>query len=194
LSSRRLFLAAGLLAALPSAAQVARLVHLQLQRAEEGLRLAYTAQLELPRAMDDALHKGVPLYFVAQAELTRSRWYWRDALVARSRRQWRVSFQALSRQYRVSTGGLHQSHDSLSDALNTVSRSSAWPLELREEPLANASYELRFVLKLDTSQLPGPLQIGLGPLSGLGLERVQAVAASDLYAPPLPTASPPASS
>lgn len=153
----------------------ASLEQLQLSRADEGLQLAYSVRLDLPRAAEEALHKGVPLYFVAEARLARQRWYWRDATVARAERQWRLTHQALTRQYRLSTGGLHQSYGSLVEALAAVRRASAWPLELREEPASDAAYLLSFSLRLDTRQLPGPLQIGLGADADWGVRRERLV-------------------
>ncbi len=169
------------------------LENLRLSRSEDGLRLAYNARLELPKAVDEALHKGVPLWFVAEAQISRDRWYWRDATLARSQRQWRLSYQALSRQYRLSNGGLHQSYDNLKEALFAVGRASGWLLEMREEPQASASYALKFSLRLDTSQLPGPLQIGLGPGTLLGLSREQAVPAQELLMPAPAASATPAS-
>lgn len=183
---RRLFLAAWLLAMHSCPFAQSALNSLQLVRADEGLRLSYQARLELPRAADDALHKGVPLYFVAEAALTRGRWYWRDAQVARGQRQWRISYQPLSRQYRLSTGGLHQSFDTLAEALAPLARASGWPLELREELQPGAAYLLRFGLRLDTSQLPAPLQIGLGSGVSLSLERELPLSAEQLLASPVP--------
>jgi hypothetical protein len=180
---RRLFLAAWLLALHGGLLAQSALNNLQLGRDDESLRVSYQAKLELPRSADDALHKGVPLYFVAEAQLTRKRWYWRDAVVARQQRQWRISYQPLSRQYRLSTGGLHQSFDTLAEALAPLARASGWPLELREEPQSGASYLLRFSLRLDTSQLPAPLQIGLGSGASLSLERELPLSAEQLANP-----------
>jgi hypothetical protein len=167
------------------------LQELQIERAEEGLRLSYSARLELPKPAEDALHKGVPLYLVAEAQLERKRWYWRDATVARSARQWRLSYQPLTRQYRLSNGGLHQTYESLPEALVAIGRASGWLLELREEPQTDGSYELAFNLRLDTTQLPGPLQIGLGPGAQLSLSREQAVGVQDLLLPALAPAATP---
>lgn len=186
---RRLFIAALLTG--PAWAQPASsLDQLRLSRGDEGLRLAYSARLELPRVLDEALHKGVPLYFVAEVRLTRERWYWRDAVVAADQRQWRLTYQALTRQYRLSTGGLHQSFDGLAQALAPIARASGWPLTLREEPQAGADYQLNFRLRLDTAQLPGPLQIGLGPGAALALSREQDIPAAELL-PSIPPPTPP---
>lgn len=159
----------------------ASLEQLELERLDEGLRLAYSVKLELPRATEEALHKGVPLYFVAEARIARKRWYWRDATVARAERHWRLSYQPLTRQYRLSTSaGLQQGFDSLGEALAAMRRASHWSLDLREELDRSASYELSFNFYLDTRQLPGPLQIGLGGGAQWGVSRERNVLAAEL--------------
>jgi hypothetical protein len=100
--------------------------------------------------------------------------------VARAERQWRLTHQALTRQYRLSTGGLHQTYGSLVEALAAVRRASAWPLELREDPAGDETYLLSFSLRLDTRQLPGPLQIGLGADADWGVRRERAVLPAEL--------------
>ncbi|MCZ8236620.1 MAG: DUF4390 domain-containing protein [Inhella sp.] len=141
---------------------------LQVQRDDRLLELTYAIKLELPPTLADALQRGVALHFVAEARVRRYRWYWRNAVVAEGERRWRLSYQPLTRQYRVATsGGLSQSFDTLTDALSVIRRASRWTLELREEPELGASYDLEFSLRLDASQLPGPVQIGLGTRAAL---------------------------
>lgn len=155
-------LVGGLLSAAPASAQSVELAALQVQRAEGGLNLDFTARVNLPKAVEDALQRGVPIYFVAEAQLLRNRWYWRDERVARVSRTWRLAYYPLTSVWRVSLGGLNQSFPTLGEALAIASRSSAWKLaELA--PLDNdKGYYLEFSYKLDTTQLPGPMQFGLG--------------------------------
>lgn len=129
---------------------------------DDGLQMAFAVQFELPRAVEEALQKGVPLYFVAQAEVYRSRWYWRDKRVAQAERTWRLAFQPLSRKYRVSFGGLNQSFDSLADAMVALRRVTAWKVAEAAALEPGASHYVEFSYRLDTSLLPRPLQIGLG--------------------------------
>lgn len=143
---------------------------LTLARGEEGLLLGYTASVELPRAVEDALQKGVPLHFVAQAEVFRSRWYWRDKRVARATRNWRLTWQPLTRRYRVNFGSLSQSYDALPDALGAVQRASRWKLAEPGELDDGAGQYVEFSLRLDTSQLPRPLQISFGGQAEWALE------------------------
>ncbi len=156
-------------------AQVSLEGPLQVSRADDALLLAYSLKLDLPNAVDEALHKGVPLFFVVEARVRRPRWYWRDATLARGERSWRLTYQALTRQYRLSSGGqnLSQGYETLAEALAAIRRASAWRLELREDPALNATYELDFSLRLDTSLLPGPLQIGLGSGAAIGVSQTR---------------------
>ncbi len=107
----------------------------------------------------DAVSKGVPLIFRFEVQVKRKRWYWIDEHLAGRVVNYRLSYQALTRQYRLAVGSLYQNFDSLDAALAALSRirglfvavSSALPVS---EPLV-ASVRL----SLDHSQLPKPLQI-----------------------------------
>lgn len=142
--------------------QGVELATLQLQRADGALSLEFSARVTLTRAVEEALQRGVPLYFVAEAQLLRSRWYWRDERVARLTRSWRVAYQPLTGAWRVSLGGLYQTFPSLGEALATASRSSGWKLADLTQLDSDKNYYLEFSYRLDTSQLPGPMQFGLG--------------------------------
>ena len=153
----------GLLAASPALrAQGVELATLQVNRAEGTLNLEFVARVSLPKAVEDALQRGVPLYFVAEARLLRNRWYWRDERVARIARSWRVAYQPLTNTWRVGLGGLHQTHPTLLEALTTASRSAGWKLADLAALDSDSRYYVEFSYRLDTSQLPGPMQFGLG--------------------------------
>jgi hypothetical protein len=86
-----LMLLLGLLGAGTVRAQGIELAALQLQRQDGELTLDFDIRLTLPKSVEDAMQRGVPVYFVAEATLYRSRWYWRDERVARVQRSWRVA-------------------------------------------------------------------------------------------------------
>jgi hypothetical protein len=123
--------------------------------------------------VEDALQRGVPLYFVAEATVYRQRWYWRDARVARASRSWRLSYQPLSDNWRVSLGGLAQSHATLQEAVTALSSSARWKIADNSQIEPDERYYVEFSYKLDTSQLPGPMQFGIGGQADwvLGVER-----------------------
>jgi hypothetical protein len=161
-----------LLLALPGRevlAQGIELSQIATQRDDEGLELSFSARFELPRAAEDALLKGVPIYFVAEAVVRRARWYWRDARVATASRSWRLAWQPLTRQYKISTGGLNQSYSSLSEALSVLRGVSGWRIAESKDLEDEGRFYIEFSYRLDTSQLPRPMQIGLGSPQGWGL-------------------------
>lgn len=163
-----------LLLAAPARAQGVELTAFQVQRQDGALTLDFAVKLALPKAVEDALQRGVPIYFVAQAELYRPRWYWRDDRLSRVARSWRIAFQPLTNTWRVGLGGLNQSHATLEEALSAVSRGVRWRLADLAQIEGDKGLYLEFSYRLDTSQLPGPMQIGLTPQAPwtMGIERV----------------------
>ena len=168
-------LAAAWLLALAGAAQAQgiELTHLTLQRLDVGLTVDFNTTIQLPRPVEEALQRGVPLYFVAEARVYRHRWYWRDLRVARAQRAWRLSYQPLSDNWRVSLGGLAQSHATLAEALTALNSSARWKIADNSQIDPDERYYVEFSYKLDTSQLPRPMQFGIGGQADwtLGVER-----------------------
>lgn len=158
-----LALAGALAAVLPGIgrAQGVDLATLALQRQDGALSLDFSARLSLSKTVEDALQRGVPVYFVAQATLLRSRWYWRDERVSRVNRMWRVAYQPLTSTWRVGVGAITQSYPTLPEALAALSRTSGWKLADAAQIDADSRHYVEFEFRLDTTQLPGPMQIGL---------------------------------
>ncbi len=163
----------GLVGAGPALAQGVELARLDLQRQDGELTLDFEARLLLPRSVEDAMQRGVPVYFVAEATLYRNRWYWRDERVARVQRSWRVAYQPLTSTWRVGFGGFNQNFGSLDEALAVVSRSTRWKVAELSQLDPESRHYLEFGYRLDNSQLPSPLQLGLGSQADwvLGVER-----------------------
>jgi len=152
-------------------AQGVELVALELRPSEGALTLEFNARLTFSRAIEDALRRGVPMYFEVDATLYRSRWYWRDERVSSVSRSYRLSFQPLTGAWRVGLGALGQNHATLSEALAVISRVSGWQLAEAAQLESGLRYYVEFSYRLDASQLPQPLQIGLGNDWSLGISR-----------------------
>ena len=152
-------------------AQAVELKQLQLQRRDGDLTLEFSARLTLGPAIEDALQRGVPLYFNARASVYRDRWYWRDERVARVSRTWRLAYQPLTASWRLSLGGLSQGYATLSDAMAPLSQISGWRLVELDKLEPGSRYHVEFSFSLDNSQLPQPMQIDLGGDWKLGIER-----------------------
>ncbi|MFZ9429452.1 MAG: DUF4390 domain-containing protein [Burkholderiaceae bacterium] len=146
---------------------------LNLRREDGTVLLDFDLLVHLPAVVEDALNRGVPLYFQAQATLFRPRWYWRDARISRVERQWRLSYQPLTGVYRVTLGSISQNHNRLEDALAAVSRLGRWQLADASQAEAGERHYAEFTWRLDTTQLPRPMQFGLtaGGEWSLGVER-----------------------
>jgi hypothetical protein len=147
----------------------------EIVRDEDGVLLNYAVNFELPRGAEDALNKGVPLYFVAEAEVYRDRWYWRDKRVASATRVWRILFQPLTWSYRVSFGGLSQTYGTQTEALAAVRRGLNWRIAEPGQVEDGSRHYVEFSFRLDTSLLPRPMQIGIAgqPDWALSVERTQ---------------------
>jgi hypothetical protein len=130
-----------------------------LRAAEEGVVLNAEFAFELNARLGEAVSNGVPLYFVIEFDLTRPRWYWLDEKTASKRMQVRLSYHALPRQYRLSTGVVQQNFDSLSDALNVLRHVRNWLVVERGIAVSDARYEAAVRMRLDTDLLPKPMQV-----------------------------------
>ncbi len=129
---------------------------------DDGYLLEAELEVRLTPAIDDALHKGVPLYFVLDFELIRSRWYWTNEKVALVQQQQRLSYNTLTRQYRVGVGALYQNFSSLKEALDYMSRVRR-RLDIEQGALRkDTAYPAMLRMRLDTTQLPKPFQLHTG--------------------------------
>lgn len=133
----------------------------QLSASEDGYVLSADFKFELNPRLEEAVTKGVVLYFVADFELSRARWYWLDEKLVSRSLTYRLSYHALTRQYRLTTGGLHQSFQTLSEAMQVLSRLRSWTVIDKNEKLVRPGepYEASLRMRLDVTQLPRPFQI-----------------------------------
>lgn len=153
--------------------RAAELSQLGIERAEDGVYLSAVVRFELPPAVEDALTKGIAMFFVAEVDVYQTRWYWADKRVASATRTIRLAFQPLTRRWRVnivsglvsSSAGLratlNQNYDSLPEAMSAVQRLSRWRIADNAEIEGDAPYRMEFAFVLDLSQLPRPFQIGV---------------------------------
>ena len=150
-------LAAGWLALATAAPLAVR--QAQLEAVEDGYELNAEFAVDFPPVVAEAVAKGVTLHFTAEFELSRGRWYWFDEVVARRREVYRLSYQPLARQYRLSVGALHQGFTSLDEALQQLGRLKRWVRIDRRELKPGLTYQAALRLELDTSLLPKPFQL-----------------------------------
>ena len=162
-----------LLAPVPSAAATTEIPQLRVERADDDIFLTALVQFDLSSAVQDALTKGIPLYFVLEADIHRDRWYWTDQQVESVVRTLRLAYQPLTRRWRVnivsglitSSSGLratlNQNYDTLEEALSAIQRVARWKIADASDLDPSADYKISLNFKLDLSQLPRPFQIGV---------------------------------
>lgn len=159
---------------LPSAAQSppASVAQLRLEQADDGVYLTAQVEFDLQPLVEEVLEKGIAVYFVAEAEVYRERWYWTDVKVAQAARHMRLAYQPLSRRWRLNVSpvpitnagfgvSLNQNFDTLEDALDSIRRIGRLRLGDVSEFGDDAHPLVSFRFRLDTSQLPRPFQIGV---------------------------------
>jgi hypothetical protein len=147
----------------------AEVTQLQVERTEEGVLLSAAVRFELPQVVEDALAKGIPMYFLAEATIYRDRWYWYDKRVAFATRHMRLAYQPLTRRWRLQVSAnpighsgmvLGQTFDTREEAVAAIQRVSRWRIAEPGEVDPDVTHNIDFRFRLDMSQLPRPFQIG----------------------------------
>ncbi|MDR3390332.1 MAG: DUF4390 domain-containing protein [Sulfuriferula sp.] len=132
----------------------------ELKQVDDMYYLYAQMNVALGPMQEEAIKKGVSLYFITEFEFKRPRWYWLNEDLAHITRVTRLSYNALLRQYLVSGVNVHaRSVDRLEDALQILGEINAWPVIQRDQLNKHEVYQATLSMRLDTSQLPKPLQI-----------------------------------
>lgn len=131
----------------------------RLEAVDDGIAISADFAFDFNPRLEQIVASGVPLYFLVEFELTRPRWYWFDEKTAKRSQHIRLSYHAISRQYRLSTGPLQQSFARFDEALTVLRRLRNWLVLERGAALADADYAAAIRLRLDLTLLPKPFQV-----------------------------------
>ena len=140
-------------------ASEARIARAEIVRGDMGYVLNADIDIELNPRLADAVRRGVSLYFTTELRIERPRWYWFNELVVDRSLDYRLSYHAITRSYRLSIATLHQSFENLETAVNTMRRVRNWQVAEFDQLTAGVSHEVELRFRLDTSQLPKPFQV-----------------------------------
>jgi hypothetical protein len=133
----------------------------KLEASEDGYQVDADIELQLTATLQEAVRKGVPLYFVVEFELSRGRWYWLDQTLTSASRERRISYAPLTDQYRISYSGISQNVSSFEDVRRALSRIRSWTVLEKGKLRAGEKYDAALRFRLDTSQLPKPFQLNI---------------------------------
>lgn len=126
---------------------------------ERAYVLSAEFAIELGPRIEDAVSRGVPLDFRFEFTLTRKRRYWVDEHIAGRVLNYRLSYHALTRQYRLAFGGLHQNFATLAEALQVLGRIARLQVVDKAVLTPGETYQAAVRLSFDHHQLPKPLQV-----------------------------------
>ncbi len=158
-----------MLAAWAPSARATEITALSAERGADGVIVSAQVRLELPALLDDALQKGIPVFFVAEAVVLRERWYWTDKEVASASRHLRLAFHPLTRRWRLQASNapigntgtvLGQTFESREEAMSAIERFYRWKIAEAAEVDGEGRHTVTLRFRVDQTQLPRPFQIG----------------------------------
>lgn len=144
----------GLLQAVPARIEQAAL-HLR----DAAYVLNASVALSLNERLRDAVDRGVALHFLTEVVISQPRWYWLDQIVVERVLEYRLSYHAITRSYRLSVGGLHQSFDSIDQAVAAMTRARNRRIIEADQLADGESYSVAVRFRLDPARLPRPFRV-----------------------------------
>ena len=151
---RLMILCWALIISVTAAAEDVRIVECAAQEVSDGLVVRAQFEFELAQRFESLLKRGIPLYFVTEFNVKRSRWYWWDETVIDAQYQWRLSFHALTRRYRLSRQNQSYNFNTLDEALAVIRHLGQWKVADKPKLSRVIDYQAFLRFRLDETQLP----------------------------------------
>lgn len=136
------------------------IVSTQLDRTDEGYKLIAHYQFDLNEELRNAVDRGIPLFFTTDIQIREDRWYWFDKVVANQSWTKRITYNVLTRQYRVTIASGHNYYfESIEDALYAIRQPSGWLIAGEDDLKPGVTYQLSLRMYLNLEHLPKPFQV-----------------------------------
>ena len=126
---------------------------------DDGWQVDAEFDIQFSPQLEEAVNRGVPLYFVVELEMARPRWYWFDEKPIVSSRTYKITYTPLLRQYRLSVDGYYQNFSSFKEVTRVLSRLRGWRVADVGAFKKGQEYQASVRMRLDTTQLPKPFQL-----------------------------------
>ncbi|MCD8515808.1 MAG: DUF4390 domain-containing protein [Burkholderiaceae bacterium] len=123
------------------------------------LSLDVDIDLQLNATMKQAVTRGVPLYFSLDLEIEQPRWWWFNKTIVDTSLERQLSYNALTRSWRVSTGDLSIPTTSFEEAMKLLTNIRNWPVVMSDRFEPDERYIGQVRIRLDTDRLARPLQM-----------------------------------
>lgn len=134
-------------------------VRAKVEANKDGYRLDAEFDIRFSPGLEEAVNRGVALYFVVEFELSKPRWYWFDEKPVQLSRTYKITYTPLLRQYRLSSGPAYQNFTRFEDVVGALSRVRGWPVADAGALRRQGDYQAAIRMRLDTTQLPKPFQL-----------------------------------
>ena len=129
-----------------------------LELTDDGWQLNSEFNITFSPRLEEAVNRGVPLYFVVEFEIARPRWYWFDEKPIQLSQTYKISYTPLLRQYRISVGSASQNFTRFDEVTRVLSRLRGLPVASKSGLASGVAYQAGVRMRLDTAQLPKPFQ------------------------------------
>ena len=126
---------------------------------EDGWQLDAEFDIQFNPRLEEAVNRGVPLYFVVEFELARPRWYWFDEKPVQFSQTYKISYTPLLRQYRLAVGNVYQNFTRFEEVTRVLARLRGVHIADRGTFKKDVTYQAGIRMRLDTAQLPKPFQL-----------------------------------
>lgn len=130
-----------------------------LELGDDGWQLSSEFDITFSPRLEEAVNRGVPLYFVVDFEVARPRWYWFDEKPIQVSLTYKVSYTPLLRQYRLAVGNVSQNFTTFEEVARVLSRLRGLQVAGRNAFTKGVTYQAGIRMRLDTAQLPKPFQL-----------------------------------
>ncbi len=127
--------------------------------ASDGWELEAAFDVQFNARLEEAVNRGIPLYFVVDFELSRPRWYWFDEKPIELSRTFKITYTPLLRQYRLTIGNEYQNFTRFEEVTRVLSRQRGWHVADKGALKKDQVYQAAVRMRLDTAQLPKPFQL-----------------------------------
>jgi hypothetical protein len=125
----------------------------------EGWQLNAQFDVQFNSRLEEAVNRGVPLFFIVEFEISRPRWYWFDEKPIQASQVYKISYTPLLRQYRLSVGNVYQNFTRFDEVTRVLSRVRGWHIADKSAFKKDQVYQAALRMRLDTAQLPKPFQL-----------------------------------
>jgi len=143
----------------PALAEGIAVTSAAIEPADDGWNLEAAFDMQFSQRLEEAVNRGVPLYFVVEFELSRPRWYWFDEKPVQLSQTYKISYTPLLRQYRLTIGSVYQNFTRFEEVTRVLSRLRGWHVAEKGALKKDQVYQAAVRMRLDTAQLPKPFQL-----------------------------------